>query len=92
MVVVSSPILSVTIGAADAGQKAGFEIRQRVKGGNIPKEFIPSVEKGFKEAMKNGVLAGYPMDSMKVELNGWFFPRGGLGSAFIRIVRQDGLS
>ena len=39
-----------------------------IKGGNIPKEFIPSIEKGFKEAMKNGVLAGYPMDKMKVEV------------------------
>ena len=40
----------------------------KIKGGNIPKEFIPSVEKGFKEAMKNGVLAGYEMDSMQVTL------------------------
>ena len=39
-----------------------------IKGGNVPKEFIPSVEKGFKDAMINGVLAGYPMDSMKVTL------------------------
>jgi elongation factor G len=39
-----------------------------VKGGNVPKEFVPSVEKGFKDAMTMGVLAGYPMDSMSVEL------------------------
>ncbi|MDR0756962.1 MAG: elongation factor G [Tannerella sp.] len=39
-----------------------------VKGGNIPKEFIPSVQKGFEKAMKNGVLAGYPLDGMKVTL------------------------
>jgi elongation factor G len=46
-----------------------------VKGGNIPKEYIPAIEKGFKEAMQNGVLAGYPMDSMKVTvLDGSFHP------------------
>ena len=39
-----------------------------VKGGNIPKEFIPSIEKGFKLAMQNGVLGGYPLESMKVTL------------------------
>ncbi|VBB44669.1 protein chain elongation factor EF-G, GTP-binding [uncultured Paludibacter sp.] len=39
-----------------------------VKGGNIPKEFIPSVQKGFQTAMKNGVLAGFPMDTLKVTL------------------------
>jgi elongation factor G len=40
-----------------------------ITGGNIPREFIPSVEKGFKASMANGVLAGYPLVSMKVELN-----------------------
>jgi elongation factor G len=39
-----------------------------IKGGNIPKEYVPSIEKGFKEAMRNGVLAGYPVDSLKVTL------------------------
>ena len=39
-----------------------------IKGGNVPREFVPSVEKGFREAMKNGPLAGYEMDSMKVTL------------------------
>jgi elongation factor G len=39
-----------------------------IKGGNVPREFIPSVEKGFKDAMSNGVLAGYPVDSLKVTL------------------------
>ena len=48
--------------------KEGLEFINEIKGGNIPKEFIPSVEKGFKEAMKNGVLAGYPVDSLKVTL------------------------
>ncbi|MES2588986.1 MAG: elongation factor G [Bacteroidota bacterium] len=49
-------------------EKPGLEFVNTIKGGNIPREFIPSVEKGFKESMKNGVLAGYPMDTMKVEL------------------------
>jgi elongation factor G len=48
--------------------KAGLVFVNDVKGGNIPKEFIPSVEKGFKLAMRNGPLAGYEMDSMKVTL------------------------
>jgi elongation factor G len=48
--------------------KEGLEFVNEVKGGNIPKEFIPSIEKGFREAMKNGVLAGYPVDSLKVTL------------------------
>ena len=47
---------------------AGLQFVNQVKGGNIPKEFIPSVEKGFKMAMVNGVLAGFPLDSMKVRL------------------------
>ena len=46
-----------------------------VKGGNIPKEFIPSIQKGFTTAMKNGVLAGYPVDSLKVTvIDGSFHP------------------
>ncbi|MBW7868114.1 MAG: elongation factor G [Brumimicrobium sp.] len=48
--------------------KTGLEFINSIKGGNIPKEYIPSVEKGFKESMKNGVLAGYPLDSLVVEL------------------------
>ncbi len=48
--------------------KEGLEFINEIKGGNIPREFIPSVEKGFKDAMNNGVLAGYPMDSLKVTL------------------------
>ena len=46
----------------------GLQFVNEIKGGNIPKEFIPSVEKGFKLAMVNGVLAGYPLNSMKVRL------------------------
>ena len=46
----------------------GLQFINEIKGGNIPKEYIPSVEKGFKVAMENGVLAGFPIDSMKVRL------------------------
>ena len=46
----------------------GLQFINEIKGGNIPKEYIPSVEKGFKVAMDNGVLAGFPIDSMKVRL------------------------
>ncbi|MGW9687228.1 elongation factor G [Flagellimonas sp. 2504JD1-5] len=53
----------------------GLEFVNLIKGGNIPKEYIPSVEKGFKEAMKNGPLAGFEMDSMKITLkDGSFHP------------------
>lgn len=55
------------IGPADEG-KTGLEFIDFVKGGNIPKEFIPSVEKGFKNAMGNGVLAGYTLEALKVQL------------------------
>jgi elongation factor G len=48
--------------------KEGLEFVNGIVGGVIPKEFIPAIQKGFAEAMKNGVLAGYPMDSMKVRL------------------------
>jgi len=58
----------VKITPQDNAEKPGLEFVNTIKGGNIPREFIPSVEKGFKESMKNGVLAGYPMDTMKVEL------------------------
>ena len=57
----------VTIGPRD-DDKEGLEFKNEIKGGNIPKEFIPSVEKGFVQAMKNGVLAGFPVDSLKVTL------------------------
>ncbi|RIV46804.1 elongation factor G [Flagellimonas pelagia] len=55
--------------------KVGLEFVNEIKGGNIPKEYVPSVEKGFREAMKNGPLAGFEMDSMKVTLSdGSFHP------------------
>jgi len=64
----------VEISPADKGVK-GLQFEDQVKGGNIPKEFIPSVEKGFKLAMQNGVLAGYPMENLKVVLkDGSFHP------------------
>ena len=53
----------------DNAEKVGLEFINNIKGGNIPREFVPPVEKGFKESMKNGVLAGFPLDSLKVELN-----------------------
>jgi elongation factor G len=56
-----------TIGPADEGVQ-GLQFASVIKGGNVPREFVPSVEKGFKEAMKSGPLAGYEMDSMKVTL------------------------
>jgi len=58
----------VTISPADEG-KEGLQFVNDVVGGNIPREYIPSVEKGFKSAMQNGVLAGYAMDSLKVTLS-----------------------
>ncbi|MBC7000501.1 elongation factor G [Cytophaga sp. FL35] len=57
-----------TMGPADSEETEGLEFVNEIKGGNIPKEFIPAVEKGFKDAMKNGPLAGFEMDSMKVVL------------------------
>ncbi len=56
------------IGPADDDKKEGLQFVNEIVGGVIPREFIPSIEKGFKEAMKNGVLAGYPIDSLKVRL------------------------
>lgn len=56
-----------TLEPAEEG-KVGLEFVNEVKGGNVPKEFIPAVEKGFRQAMVNGPLAGFEMDSMKVTL------------------------
>ena len=58
----------VKISPQDNPEKIGLEFINSIKGGNIPREFIPSVEKGFKDSMKNGVLAGFPVEAMKVEL------------------------
>lgn len=65
----------VRIEPADEGFEGTLQFVDEVKGGNIPKEFIPSVQKGFEKAMKNGILAGYPLDQMKVTLiDGSFHP------------------
>ena len=65
----------IAISPQEDEEKTGLEFINSIKGGNVPKEFIPSVEKGFKEAMANGVLAGYPVESLKVELkDGSFHP------------------
>ena len=66
----------VNVGPVDEDFKeGGLQFINEVKGGNVPKEFIPSVQKGFENAMKNGILGGYPMDSMKVTLiDGSFHP------------------
>ncbi len=53
---------------SDFEEGQGLQFINEIKGGNIPKEFIPSVEKGFDMAMNNGVLAGFPLNSMKVRL------------------------
>jgi elongation factor G len=58
----------VRIEPADAGFEGRLQFVDEVKGGNVPKEFIPSVQKGFEKAMTNGVLAGYQLDKLKVTL------------------------
>ena len=66
----------VNVGPVDEDFKeGGLQFVNKVTGGNIPKEFIPSVQKGFESAMKAGVLGGFPLDSLKVELlDGSFHP------------------
>ncbi len=59
--------IQVHISPADEGV-SGLQFVNEISGGSIPREFIPSVEKGFKAAMDNGVLAGYPLQNMKVRL------------------------
>ena len=58
----------VKVGPVDEGFEGSLQFVDEVKGGNIPKEYIPSIQKGFNSAMKNGVLAGYPVDTLKVTL------------------------
>ena len=65
----------VKVGPKDKDFEGNLQFVDEVKGGNIPKEYIPSIEKGFKTAMKNGVLAGYPLDGLKVTvIDGSFHP------------------
>ena len=58
----------VKVGPVDEGFEGSLQFIDEVKGGNIPKEYIPSVQKGFQAAMKNGVLAGFPVATLKVTL------------------------
>ncbi len=65
----------VRVEPVDDDFEGSLQFIDEVKGGNIPKEYIPSIQKGFTTAMKNGVLAGYPMDKLKVTvLDGSFHP------------------
>ena len=65
----------VRVEPVDEGFEGSLQFIDEVKGGNIPEEFIPSVQKGFEKAMKNGVLAGFPVDKLKVTLiDGSFHP------------------
>ena len=66
----------VKVGPVDADwTQGGLQFVNEVKGGNVPSEFIPSVQKGFQTAMRNGILGGYPLDSLKVTLvDGSFHP------------------
>ena len=56
----------VKVGPVDEGFEGNLQFEDVVKGGNIPKEFIPSIQKGFQSAMRNGVLAGFPVEQLKV--------------------------
>ena len=65
----------VRVEPVDEGFEGNLQFVDEVKGGNIPKEFIPSIQKGFTTAMKNGVLAGYPVEQLKVTvIDGSFHP------------------
>jgi elongation factor G len=78
----------VELSPADKGVK-GLQFIDEVKGGNIPREFIPAVEKGFKEAMRNGILAGFPLNSLKVILkDGSFHPVDSDSLSFEIAARQ----
>ena len=59
--------ITIDLMPAEDGMR-GLQFVNEIRGGNIPKEYIPSVEKGFREAMQNGPLAGFPLDSLKVVL------------------------
>ena len=65
----------VRVEPVDEGFEGNLQFVDEVKGGNIPKEFIPAIQKGFQHAMKNGVLAGYPVEHLKVTvIDGSFHP------------------
>ena len=78
----------VEISPADEGH-VGLQFENEVKGGNVPKEFVPSVEKGFQAAMANGVLAGYQVPSLKVRLlDGSYHPVDSDGLSFELAARM----
>ena len=78
----------VRVGVPDEG-KTGLQFVDEIKGGNVPREYIPSVEKGFKDAMKNGVLAGYEVENLKVTLfDGSFHPVDSDALSFEVAARQ----
>ena len=65
----------VRVEPVDEGFEGNLQFVDEVKGGNIPKEFIPAIQKGFTTAMKNGILAGYPVEQLKVTvIDGSFHP------------------
>ncbi len=78
----------VRVSPVEEGKK-GLIFTNEVKGGNVPKEFVPAVEKGFKEAMKNGVLAGYEVEDLQVTLlDGSFHPVDSDALSFELAARQ----
>ncbi len=80
--------ITFDLGPADQDIR-GLQFVNEVKGGHIPKEYIPSVEKGFKEAMDNGPLAGFPLDSLKVVLkDGSYHPVDSDALAFEIAAKQ----
>ena len=83
MVVVNLPISFSRLGPADEewlkeNPDQAFQFVNDLFGGSIPKEFVPAIQKGFETAMTTGVLAGYPVDSMKVRVFDGSFHAGGL--------------
>ena len=80
--------IEVVVGPADEGEK-GLQFSSEIRGGRVPKEFIPSVEKGFTNAMFNGPLAGFPVEGLKVRLvDGSFHPVDSDQLAFEIAARQ----
>jgi len=78
----------VRISPPDPGEK-GLQFIDSVRGGNVPKEYIPAVKKGFEEAMRNGPLAGYPLEGLKVELlDGSYHPVDSDSLSFEIAARQ----
>ena len=72
-------------------EKTGLEFIDEIKGGSIPKEFIPAVEKGFKASLTNGVLAGFPMESLKVTLHDGSFHNVDSDALSFEICREGRL-